>query len=153
MESCSFIKNEFLKVILLLLQLITENAVVIGFINVITDCMEIKSESFIIENEAVWEELGGGVRRQIMAYDEHLMLVKVCFEKGAIGALHQHIHSQASYVASGVFEVNINGKKSVLKAGDSFYIIPNALHGVVCLEAGTLIDSFAPARADFLQAK
>jgi len=27
---------------------------------------------------------------------------------------------------------------------------PHVVHGVVCLEAGMLIDSFNPARADFL---
>jgi quercetin dioxygenase-like cupin family protein len=32
-----------------------------------------------------------------MAYDDNLMMVKVAFEKGGIGALHSHFHTQMSY--------------------------------------------------------
>lgn len=112
--------------------------------------MKTRSKNFVLENETRWDELGGGIRRQIMAYDGQLMLVKVCFEKGAIGNIHEHYHSQASYVVSGKFEVEINGEKKVLVAGDSFYIEPDAPHGAVCLEEGVLIDTFSPVRADFL---
>jgi hypothetical protein len=34
-----------------------------------------------------------------MAYNDTLMLVKVDFEKGAIGTRHHHPHLQISYVA------------------------------------------------------
>ena len=37
-----------------------------------------------------------------------------------------------------------------MKAGDGVYIQPNLLHSAVCLEAGTLIDTFSPVREDFL---
>jgi quercetin dioxygenase-like cupin family protein len=57
---------------------------------------------------------------------------------------------QASYVAAGRFDVTVAGETVTLGAGDSFIVPPSAEHGVVVLEAGTLIDSFAPARADFL---
>jgi quercetin dioxygenase-like cupin family protein len=78
------------------------------------------------------------------------MMVCVRFEKGAIGTLHHHIHRQISYVESGSFEVTIDGNKKVLNQGDCFFVAPDLVHGVVALEAGTLIDIFAPARQDFL---
>ncbi len=112
--------------------------------------MKTRSENYIIEKETAWTDLGGGVSRQIMAYDGQLMLVKVKFEKGAIGSLHAHYHSQATYVASGSFEVEIEGKKQIVSAGDSFYVAPDLSHGVLCLEAGVLLDGFSPMRADFL---
>jgi len=37
-----------------------------------------------------------------------------------------------------------------LVAGDSFIVPPNAIHGVVCVEAGRLLDTFTPARRDFI---
>ena len=40
------------------------------------------SKAFIFESETPWEELGGGVRRQILGYDGQLMAVKVVFDKG-----------------------------------------------------------------------
>ncbi|MEG1586176.1 MAG: cupin domain-containing protein [Bacteroidales bacterium] len=113
--------------------------------------MKTRSTQFITEAETAWEELGGGVSRQIMAYDGQLMLVKVKFETGAIGSVHTHYHTQASYVAAGAFEVEIDGEKKILREGDSFYVAPDLPHGVVCLEAGILMDSFSPMRADFLK--
>lgn len=105
-----------------------------------------------IEDAAIeWEVTGEGVKRKIMAYDDRVMLVKVLFEKGAIGTLHHHYHTQLTHIASGAFEVEVDGKKQVLKAGDAFYIPPNAVHGVVCLEEGMLVDVFSPMREDFVK--
>jgi quercetin dioxygenase-like cupin family protein len=109
-----------------------------------------RSENFLSELKLPWEELGGGVYRQIAGYDKEIMLVKVKFVKGAVGEVHQHIHTQSSFVASGIFEVKIKGETKILKALDSFYVEPNALHGVICLEDGLLIDAFSPPRQDFL---
>ena len=94
--------------------------------------------------------MASGVNRQIMAYDGQLMMVKVKFDQGAIGSMHEHYHSQATYVVSGKFELTIGDKKEILSAGDGYYVAPDELHGCVCLEAGILIDTFSPVRADFL---
>ena len=60
--------------------------------------MKMCSEVFQFEKELKWENPGPGIRRQIMGYDEQLMMVKVQFEKGAVGTMHEHHHSQATYV-------------------------------------------------------
>lgn len=105
-----------------------------------------------IENEQLeWQPAGEGIRRKIMAYDPSLMLVKVDFEQGAVGAVHKHVHVQVTHIESGVFEVEIAGEKKVLTAGDGFHIPSNVEHGVVCLEKGVLIDVFSPMREDFIQ--
>jgi quercetin dioxygenase-like cupin family protein len=109
------------------------------------------SNQYLIENEMPWEELGGGVKRQILGYDDRLMIVKVAFEKNAVGTQHTHPHSQSTFVASGRFEVTINGNTRELATGDGFYAAPDAMHGVLCLEAGILVDSFSPVREDFLK--
>jgi quercetin dioxygenase-like cupin family protein len=106
-----------------------------------------------IENKQIqWEPTGPGIKRKIMAWDERLMLVRVEFEKGGVGTLHQHHHSQITHVESGKFEVEIGDEKKVLSAGDAFYIPSNVIHGAVCLEAGVLIDVFSPMREDFVNA-
>lgn len=109
-----------------------------------------QSNLFQIENEIPWEDLGGGIKRKIFGFNDKLMVVKVKFEQGAIGTLHQHHHTQATYIESGSFEVTIGNEIKILNTGDGFYIPPNAMHGVVCLQAGVLIDSFSPVREDFL---
>lgn len=113
--------------------------------------MEKKSDTYQIATDIQWEYAGDGIVRQIMAYDEHLMMVKVKFNQGAIGTLHQHPHTQSTYVVSGCFEVTIGQEKKVLRAGDGYYVAPNLPHGCVCLEAGVLIDTFTPMREDFLK--
>jgi len=112
-----------------------------------------QSKVFQIDEEVLWEEVAPGMKRQVYGYDDKIMLVKVKFEKGAVGSLHEHHHSQATYVESGVFELTIGEEKKILKEGDGYYVPPHILHGCVCVEPGVLIDTFSPVREDFLQSK
>ena len=112
--------------------------------------MNRKSEKYILTEQMDWEELGGGVSRKILGWDNQIMMVKVKFEKGAKGAPHQHFHTQATYCVSGKFEFEIDGVKQIVKAGDGVYMEPNLLHSAVCLEEGMLIDTFSPIREDFI---
>lgn len=93
-----------------------------------------------------------GITRQVLGYDPTLMMVRFTFEPGAVGALHHHPHRQVSYVERGRFEVTVGGETAVLQRGDCYFVPPEAVHGVVALEHGALVDVFAPARADFLGA-
>jgi quercetin dioxygenase-like cupin family protein len=112
---------------------------------------EIKpTKEYWIDAETPWEDVGGGIQRQMMGYDGKIMLVKVKFETGAIGALHKHYHSQVTYVVSGEFEMTIGDDIRPIKGGDSYYIPPHVMHGIVCKSPGMLIDVFSPAREDFL---
>ena len=108
-----------------------------------------QSAVYQIEESIDWEDLGAGIQRKIYGYNDQLMLVKVSFEKGAIGTLHKHFHTQISYVESGVFELEIGDEKKILRKGDGYYVPPETLHRSICLEEGTLIDVFNPRRLDF----
>lgn len=106
--------------------------------------------TLIEDKEIEWLDLGSGIKRKVMAYDDQMMVVKVAFEAGGIGAMHSHPHTQASYVASGKFDITIDGKTKILKGGDAYFVPSDLVHGAVCLEAGELIDVFHPLREDFL---
>lgn len=112
--------------------------------------MKRKSEIFCLSEKMDWEELGGGVSRKILGWDNQIMMVNVKFEKGAVGSPHQHFQAQTTYVASGKFEFTVGDEKQIVKEGDGLYIPPNIMHGAVCLEAGILLDVFSPVREDFL---
>jgi quercetin dioxygenase-like cupin family protein len=112
-----------------------------------------KSNSFIESRKNSWEDLGNGVKRQIMGYDKNIMMVKVAIEKGTVGQRHAHKHAQTTYIVSGRFEVEIDYKKEILTGGDGFYAPPNVKHNLICLETGLLIDVFSPFREDFLNTK
>ena len=97
------------------------------------------------------KDLGGGLTRRVLAHDEDMMAVEVCFEKGAIGNMHTHPHVQISYVLEGSFEATIGEEKRIISVGDTYYTLPDVPHGVVCLEKGRLLDVFTPERKDFLK--
>jgi quercetin dioxygenase-like cupin family protein len=110
-----------------------------------------QSEHFLYANETEIEDIGGGLKRQMLGYNDELMAVKIWFDKGAIGYNHAHRHSQVTYVVEGEFHFNIAGVTKVLKAGDSCLISPFADHGATCPSGGILIDTFSPAREDFVE--
>lgn len=110
------------------------------------------SAPFVATADTPWEVTGPGVRRQVLGHGSDLMLVRVEFEEGAVGALHHHPHRQVTWVAAGAFEVTIGGEKRTLRTGDSFFVAAGVEHGAVARERGTLIDVFTPAREDFLAA-
>lgn len=105
---------------------------------------------FLEQSDYNWEKIDENLDRAVVGYDDSLMLTIVRFKKGGIGKLHQHIHSQVAYIASGSFTVQIEDEKKKLKTGDSFFLKSNVMHGVVCLEDGVLIESFSPMREDFV---
>jgi quercetin dioxygenase-like cupin family protein len=110
-----------------------------------------RSKTFLFGNELEWLPAGEGQQRQIMGYDGQMMMVKVKFATGAVGAMHHHYHTQTTYIISGKFEFTVDGEKRVVEPGDGLYFEPDVEHGVTCLEAGILIDVFTPMRADFLK--
>lgn len=105
----------------------------------------------VVKNgEAQWTDLGGGVKRRVLAHNNDGMAVEVQFETGAIGAAHSHPHVQCSYVLSGAFVFTAGGIDYEVAAGDTLAFERGETHGCVCKAAGTLIDIFSPMREDFL---
>jgi len=108
--------------------------------------------------DAVWvphaeiepEVCGKGVKRRILAYSKDAMCVENTFKKGSIGAMHNHPHTQITYVASGKFEFTIDGEVHTVSKGDTLLKQDGVMHGCTCLEDGILIDIFTPMREDFL---
>ncbi|MBC8084796.1 MAG: cupin domain-containing protein [Hymenobacter sp.] len=106
---------------------------------------------FLLDNDGLpWTPLAEGVRRQVLAHDPQLMLVRVAFETGGIGALHQHVHTQMSYVESGIFRATVASETRIMRAGDVLHVPSNVWHGMECLGAGVLLDVFNPVREDFI---
>ena len=112
-----------------------------------------QSDSFQFNHELPWEDLKNGLQRQLFGFDDRLMTLKIKFERGAVGALHRHPHSQATYIESCVFDMTIDNVTKRLSAGDGYFVPTGLEHGIVCIEAGMLVDVFSPHREDFLPKK
>ena len=106
---------------------------------------------FVYGKDRIIERAGDGVMRKVLAYGGALMQVEVAFEAGAVGLLHSHPHEQLTYVLSGVFEFTVGDETRIVRTGDTLYKRPNVVHGCRCVEAGVLLDTFTPQRADLLR--
>lgn len=112
--------------------------------------MKNQSDLFLLRSNADIEEVGEGVTRQLLGFDDSILMARAVFREGAVGYVHSHPHSQVTYVESGVFEFTIGSETRQLKTGDGTYIPPGVDHGAICIEAGALLDVFSPIREDFL---
>ena len=110
----------------------------------------LRSDPLVDSATVPWQVLEAGVERQVLTWTPELMLVRVRFAPGAVGAPHRHPHRQVSYVAAGSFEVQLGDLRRILHAGDSFIVEPDVVHGVTAREQGLLVDVFTPARETFL---
>ena len=91
-----------------------------------------------------------GVSKQMLAYADSCMCVHNYFEKGAVGPLHSHPHTQITFIVEGSFEFTVGDEKRVVTKGDTILKQDGVVHGCVCLESGSLIDFFTPMREDFV---
>ena len=90
-----------------------------------------------------------GMRRQVLAHTDQLMLVRHYFENGWVGARHSHPHHQLVYVISGSIRVDIDGKVFDVRAGDSFVVDGDVEHQASALEPSEVLDVFTPVREDY----
>jgi quercetin dioxygenase-like cupin family protein len=90
-----------------------------------------------------------GMRRQVLANTDQLMLIRHYFDADWVGARHSHPHHQLVYVISGAIRVDIAGKVFDVHAGDSFIVDGGVEHQASALEASEVLDVFTPTREDY----
>lgn len=108
-----------------------------------------KKQRWVYHAEALPQAAGEGVTRRVLAYTDGLMCVENTFEKGAVGALYHHPHTQITYVVSGAFDFTVDGVTHTVRAGDTILKEDGVEHGCVCTEAGILLDIFTPHAGGF----
>ena len=109
-----------------------------------------KKQRWVYHAEALPQAAGEGVTRRVLAYTDGLLCVENTFEKGAVGALHHHPHTQITYVVSGRFRFTIGDETREVGPGDTLLKQDGVMHGCVCLEGGVMLDFFTPMREDFV---
>lgn len=109
-----------------------------------------KDQEFVLTDAVPAEELGGGVRRSVLVYSDDIMVCRLHFDKGAVGTVHSHPHTQITYILSGRFEFTVGGERRIVTSGDSILDLPDVEHGCVCIEEGELLDVFSPMRESFV---
>ena len=104
-----------------------------------------------MKEEANDEEAAPGVVRRIRSYTDELMVVENIFQKGAVGSVHSHPHTQITYVVSETFEFTFSSETRIVSRGGTMLKKDGIEHGCVCLEDGTLPVFSCPMREDFIK--
>lgn len=95
-------------------------------------------------------QAGPGAVRWVLAHSPAMMLVKYTFAAGTLFPMHQHPHEQLTYVQQGELQLTCGGEQHILRDGDSCLVPGGVPHGVVALTDAVVLDTFTPAREDFL---
>jgi quercetin dioxygenase-like cupin family protein len=90
-----------------------------------------------------------GLKRQVLAYNERLMLVRHLLAKGWKGTRHKHPHDQLVYVVRGAIVFSGGGKTLEMRGGDSAVVSGNVEHEARALEETEVLDVFTPYREDY----
>lgn len=97
-----------------------------------------------------WVQIDPKCRRRTIALGESIHHLVVEFQPGGVGTIHQHPHEQTTYIVSGKCRYTVNGVVREMGAGEIVLVPGNTPHGLVALEATTVLDTFTPAREDIL---
>ena len=78
------------------------------------------------------------------------MLARVTLKKGALVPEHHHVHEQISNILEGSLLFRMEGKETIVRAGEIMCIPPDLPHEVVALEDSVALEVFNPPRHDWV---
>ena len=94
----------------------------------------------------IWEGVAGTLYHSQQATFAHITL-----QKGAVVALHNHIHEQWTHVIEGEMLFEINGEEKLLTSGMAAFMPSNIPHAAKAITECKVIDCFLPVREDFVE--
>lgn len=103
---------------------------------------------FCYHNEIEKKDLGKGVIFQYLGKGQNMNVFHWNMAAGSVVDLHKHPEEQFGYVIKGGFEIELEGKKYILKQGDAYFIPSDALHSFVAIGETEAIDVFAPVKKE-----
>ena len=84
-----------------------------------------------------------------MIHTERMTMAYWDIEEGASIHVHQHPHEQVVNMLEGVFELEVDGVKHKLKAGDVFSLPSQVPHGGKAITPCKILDVFSPPREEY----
>jgi quercetin dioxygenase-like cupin family protein len=92
-----------------------------------------------------------GLSRQVLAYNDQLMLVRHLMQKGWVGARHSHPHEQLVYIIRGHLRFSAGDSAFEARSGDSFVVPGGMEHQASALEESEVLDVFTPFREEYAE--
>jgi quercetin dioxygenase-like cupin family protein len=90
-----------------------------------------------------------GLKRQVLAHNTNLMLVRHLMQKGWQGVRHSHPHDQLVYIIKGRLSFTSGDSSFEAAEGDSFVVAGGMEHQASALEDSEVLDVFNPWREDY----
>ncbi len=85
---------------------------------------------FFHDKDIEWDVPGEGLHRKLLTFEDKMMMTKIRFKAGAVGAAHSNSNIQCSYVESSEFVLAIDERSETLVAGDGFLVSSDNFHDV-----------------------
>lgn len=101
---------------------------------------------YCFHKEIPKKDLGGGVLFQYLGIGHNMNVFHWNMADGSVVVTHSHEEEQFGYVIKGGFEITMDDVKTVIGAGDAYFIPPNAVHSFIALGETEAIDIFAPIK-------
>lgn len=92
-----------------------------------------------------------GMQRQVLAFNQNLMLVRHQLSKGWEGASHSHPHEQLVYVVTGCILFTAGGRTIEMRSGDSVVVEGGVAHQATATEDSEVLDVFVPYRKEYAE--
>lgn len=103
---------------------------------------------FCYHDQIKKKDIGQGILMQSLGPGQNMNALHWNMPDQSVVAMHQHPQEQFGYVIKGGFRMTVAGEEVVLRAGDSYYIPPNAPHTFTALGETEAIDVFNPIRRE-----
>ena len=94
-----------------------------------------------ILNDKIWRKVITG---------EKITVAQLFLAKGAVVPDHHHESEQISNIIQGSVRFELEGRETIVRAGEALCIPSNVPHKVVALEDTHAMDIFSPIRMDWL---
>ncbi|MGH9591030.1 MAG: cupin domain-containing protein [Terracidiphilus sp.] len=95
------------------------------------------------------EQMNALVTRQYIV-GSNVMLARLVLKKDARVPMHRHRHEQVSHVVEGALKFHIEGRETIVRAGEILCIPPHVPHEVIAMEDSVALDIFNPPREDWI---
>ena len=95
------------------------------------------------------EQINESIARRFITGDS-VTIGRFELKQGGVVPSHSHANEQVSIVLSGALLFKIDGRETVVRAGEVMQIPGNAAHEVEVLEDTLVVDVFSPVRQDWI---
>ncbi|MBN1786605.1 MAG: cupin domain-containing protein [Candidatus Methanofastidiosa archaeon] len=92
-----------------------------------------------------------GITMQLMCHGEHTLLARFKLMGGSELPIHKHPYEQTGFMLSGHMKLTIGDEIFDVKAGDSWCIPLDVVHGAHVLADSMVVEVFSPPREDYLK--